>query len=50
MISSVNVIKSAVSCGFGHTEEIFNGKFKFIFCVVLYWFLFMIAEDTTQMF
>ena len=30
-ISSVNVTKSAVSCGFGHiTEEILNGKLHFL--------------------
>ena len=29
-ISSVNETKSAVSCGFGHTEQILNGKLHFL--------------------
>ena len=29
-ISSVNVTKSGVFCGFGHTEEILNGKLIFL--------------------
>ena len=29
-ISSVNVTESARNCGFGHTEEILNGKVHFM--------------------
>ena len=40
-ISSVNMIKSAVSCGFGHiTEEILNGKLHLLYStLIIHWSL-----------